>query len=79
VGNGLRMGPRAARPLQRQLPMLVSDMSFGALSELAKVAVVPRRGARGHRDLPGRGRDAVDSRAGGHDHLSKFNHDDIAT
>jgi len=37
------IGPRAARPLRLAIPLLVSDMSFGALSEEAKVALA--RGA----------------------------------
>ncbi|MCW8925439.1 MAG: glutamate synthase-related protein [Xanthomonadales bacterium] len=37
------IGPRAKAPLQLDIPLLVSDMSFGALSEEAKVALA--RGA----------------------------------
>lgn len=37
------IGPGAARPLRLELPLLVSDMSFGALSEEAKTALA--RGA----------------------------------
>lgn len=33
------IGPRAARPLELAIPILVSDMSFGALSEEAKLAL----------------------------------------
>jgi len=43
VETGLVIGPRAAKPLQLEIPLLVSDMSFGALSEEAKVALA--RGA----------------------------------
>jgi len=39
VGTDLVIGPRAARPLQLDIPLFVSDMSFGALSEEAKVAL----------------------------------------
>ncbi len=39
VGTGLVIGPRAAKPLQLDIPLFVSDMSFGALSEEAKVAL----------------------------------------
>ncbi len=39
VGTGLVVGPRAARPLRLEIPLLVSDMSFGALSLEAKVAL----------------------------------------
>ncbi len=37
------IGPRAARPLELKMPLFVSDMSFGALSEEAKIALA--RGA----------------------------------
>lgn len=43
VGTGVTIGPRARKPLHLQIPLLVSDMSFGALSEEAKVALA--RGA----------------------------------
>ncbi len=43
VDTSLVIGPRAARPLQLDIPLFVSDMSFGALSEEAKVALA--RGA----------------------------------
>ncbi len=43
VGTELIIGPRAKKPLRLELPILVSDMSFGALSEEAKVALA--RGA----------------------------------
>jgi methylamine---glutamate N-methyltransferase subunit C len=43
VGTELVVGPRAAKPLRLEIPLLVSDMSFGALSEEAKVALA--RGA----------------------------------
>jgi len=43
VGSELVIGPRAAKPLRLEIPLLVSDMSFGALSEEAKVALA--RGA----------------------------------
>ncbi len=39
VETGLVIGPGAARPLDLDIPILVSDMSFGALSEEAKVAL----------------------------------------
>jgi nitrite reductase/ring-hydroxylating ferredoxin subunit len=39
VDSSLTVGPRAARPLRLSIPILVSDMSFGALSEEAKVAL----------------------------------------
>jgi glutamate synthase domain-containing protein 2 len=43
VGTELVIGPRATKPLTLALPLFVSDMSFGALSEEAKVALA--RGA----------------------------------
>ena len=39
VDTSLVLGPRAKRPLELKIPLLVSDMSFGALSEEAKVAL----------------------------------------
>lgn len=43
VGTELIVGPRARRPLRLEIPLIVSDMSFGALSEEAKVSLA--RGA----------------------------------
>jgi len=43
VDTALVIGPRANKPLLLDIPLLVSDMSFGALSEEAKVALA--RGA----------------------------------
>ena len=43
VGTEVVIGPNAARPLALDIPLFVSDMSFGALSEEAKVALA--RGA----------------------------------
>ncbi|MDH3305308.1 MAG: glutamate synthase-related protein [Gammaproteobacteria bacterium] len=39
VGTELVIGPRAKKPLRLDIPLFVSDMSFGALSEEAKVAL----------------------------------------
>ncbi|RLQ23615.1 glutamate synthase [Seongchinamella sediminis] len=39
VATGLVIGPNARRPLKLDIPLLVSDMSFGALSEEAKIAL----------------------------------------
>ena len=39
VGTELVIGPQARRPLRLEIPLLVSDMSFGALSEEAKLAL----------------------------------------
>jgi len=43
VGADLVIGPRAAKPLSLDIPLFVSDMSFGALSQEVKVALA--RGA----------------------------------
>lgn len=39
VDTQLVIGPEARKPLQLDIPLLVSDMSFGALSEEAKLAL----------------------------------------
>ncbi len=39
VGTELVIGPSAKKPLRLEIPLFVSDMSFGALSEEAKVAL----------------------------------------
>jgi len=39
VATDLVIGPNAAQPLRLKIPLFVSDMSFGALSEEAKVAL----------------------------------------
>jgi len=44
VGTDVHIGPRAAKPLQLDIPLFVSDMSYGALSEEAKTAL--SRGAQ---------------------------------
>ncbi len=43
VGTEVIVGPNAQKPLRLEIPLLVSDMSFGALSEPAKVSLA--RGA----------------------------------
>lgn len=43
VATKLVIGPRAKKPLTLEIPLFVSDMSFGALSEEAKIALA--RGA----------------------------------
>ena len=43
VSTSVTIGPRAAKPLVLEIPLFVSDMSFGALSQEAKVALA--RGA----------------------------------
>ncbi len=44
VGTEVVIGPNAAKPLTLEIPLFVSDMSYGALSEEAKVALA--RGAQ---------------------------------
>ncbi len=39
VGTDVVIGPRASKPLRLTIPLFVSDMSFGALSREAKVAL----------------------------------------
>jgi glutamate synthase domain-containing protein 2/nitrite reductase/ring-hydroxylating ferredoxin subunit len=39
VGTELVIGPNAKKPLRLEIPLFVSDMSFGALSEEAKTAL----------------------------------------
>ncbi|MEM7385213.1 MAG: glutamate synthase-related protein [Verrucomicrobiota bacterium] len=43
VGTELVIGPKAKKPLTLKIPLFVSDMSFGALSEEAKISLA--RGA----------------------------------
>ena len=43
VGTDVVIGPNAQKPLRLEIPLLVSDMSFGSLSEPAKLALA--RGA----------------------------------
>ncbi len=43
IGTDVTIGPTARRPLRLDLPLFVSDMSYGALSEEAKIALA--RGA----------------------------------
>lgn len=39
VNTAITIGPRAKKPLQLDIPLFVSDMSYGALSEEAKTAL----------------------------------------
>jgi len=39
VSTGLIIGPNAAKPLILKMPIFISDMSFGALSEEAKISL----------------------------------------
>jgi hypothetical protein len=47
VGTQLVIGPNAARPLTLNIPIFVSDMSYGALSEEAKTALATGAEAAG--------------------------------
>ncbi|MBW1845377.1 MAG: Rieske 2Fe-2S domain-containing protein [Deltaproteobacteria bacterium] len=47
VGTELVIGPGAAKPLRLEIPLFVSDMSFGALSEEAKTALAKGAEAAG--------------------------------
>ena len=39
VGSDVTIGPNAGKPLRLEIPLFVSDMSFGALSQEAKIAL----------------------------------------
>ncbi|MGE0788434.1 MAG: glutamate synthase-related protein [Sandaracinaceae bacterium] len=47
VATEVVIGPRARRPLTLSMPLFVSDMSFGALSEEAKIALAKGADAAG--------------------------------
>jgi nitrite reductase/ring-hydroxylating ferredoxin subunit len=47
VSTGIVIGPNAAKPLHLDIPLFVSDMSFGALSQEAKTALARGGGASG--------------------------------
>ena len=47
VGTELVIGPDAEKPLRLEIPLFVSDMSFGALSEEAKLALAKGAEAAG--------------------------------
>lgn len=47
VGTELVIGPRAKKPLTLKIPIFVSDMSFGALSEGSKIALAKGAEAAG--------------------------------
>ncbi|MEZ5332777.1 MAG: glutamate synthase-related protein [Thermoanaerobaculia bacterium] len=55
VATELVLGPRAAKPLVLDIPLFVSDMSFGALSEEAKVALATGAEAAGTAICSGEG------------------------
>ena len=39
MGTDVVIGPGAAKPLRLKIPLFVSDMSFGDLSDPAKIAL----------------------------------------
>ena len=47
VGTEITIGPAAKKPLRLEIPLFVSDMSFGALSEEAKTALAKGAEAAG--------------------------------
>ncbi len=47
VGTELVIGPQAKKPLKLNIPLFVSDMSFGALSEEAKISLAMGLSSRG--------------------------------
>lgn len=55
VGTDVVIGPGAARPLRLDIPLFVSDMSFGALSQEAKVALATGAEAAGTAICSGEG------------------------
>lgn len=63
VDTELVVGPRAQRPLSLKIPLFVSDMSFGALSEEAKVALSKGAEAAGTGICSGEGGMLADEQA----------------
>ena len=55
VATETLIGPRARRPLRLAIPLLVADMSFGALSQEAKVALARGAAAAGTAVASGEG------------------------
>ncbi|GAA4894275.1 glutamate synthase-related protein [Ferrimonas pelagia] len=55
VGTELIIGPRAKKPLRLKTPLLISDMSFGALSSEAKTALAQGAEAAGTAICSGEG------------------------
>ena len=53
VDTSVSIGPDAASPLRLDIPLFVSDMSFGALSEEAKTALARGAELAGTGDLLG--------------------------
>ena len=59
VGTDTVIGPNANKPLRLEIPLFVSDMSFGALSEEAKVALAKGAELAGTGICSGEGRHAT--------------------
>ena len=59
VGTEVCIGPNARQPLFLDIPLFVSDMSFGALVARGEDCARTRRATCGYRDLLGRGRHAA--------------------
>ena len=58
VGTDVVIGPKARKPLRLDIPLFVSDMSFGSLSEEAKVALATGAEMAGTGICSGEGGDA---------------------
>jgi len=69
VGSELVIGPNARKPLVLDIPLLVSDMSFGALSEEAKVALARGAEAAGTGICSGEGGMLPEEQAANHRYL----------
>jgi glutamate synthase domain-containing protein 2 len=67
VGTELVIGPKAQKTLELKIPIFVSDMSFGALSEEAKTALAKGAELAGTGICSGEGVDYIilDGRGGG--------------
>jgi glutamate synthase domain-containing protein 2 len=63
VGTGVRIGGTADRPLDLDIPLFVSDMSFGALSREAKIALAQGADGAGTGICSGEGGMLPDERA----------------
>ena len=86
VATELVIGPRARKPLVLAIPLFVSDMSFGALSEEAKVALATGAEMAGTGICSGEGgmlpeeqAMKVLARACGHADIQEFNAADLTT
>ena len=64
VGTEVVIGPNAKKPLELDIPLFVSDMSFGALSEEAKVALAKGAELAGTGICSGEGGMLPDEQAG---------------